>query len=77
MPNAFSVNPFFRLIPRVVAVLQPWAAISQRLRRIFQISNWALPAERLVGNLHGVENPVHRILVAFEVFTFTRQHHIN
>jgi hypothetical protein len=35
MPNAFSVNvAFLFLSPKVVAVLQPWAEISQRLRRI-------------------------------------------
>jgi len=30
-------NDYFRSNPKVVAVLQPWAEISQRLRRI---SNW-------------------------------------
>jgi len=33
MPNAFSVNVFCYSSPRVVAMLQPWAEISQRLRR--------------------------------------------
>jgi len=34
MPNAFSVNVLFYVSdPRVVAALQPWSGISQRLRR--------------------------------------------
>ena len=34
MPNPYRVNKLVLGDPRVVAALQPWAEISQRLRRI-------------------------------------------
>jgi hypothetical protein len=34
-PNAFSVDLAFGFRPRVLAMLEPWAEISERLRRNF------------------------------------------
>jgi|KBSSwiStaDraftv2_1062776.scaffolds.fasta_scaffold237607_1 hypothetical protein len=45
MPNAFSVDSFVSIRPRVVASLQPWAEISQRLRRIFKLNQYPTKCE--------------------------------
>jgi len=52
MPNPFRVYMLFALDPRVVAALQPWAEISQRLRRIcFQLKHYL---ELLSGTLQKI-----------------------
>ena len=39
--NPFRVSIFFCVDPKVVAALQPWAEISERLRRIFKVNQSA------------------------------------
>jgi hypothetical protein len=38
----FQFNDYFVIYPKVVAALQPWAAISQRLRRNFKLMHYRL-----------------------------------
>jgi len=50
-----GLNHIFSLHPRVVAAFQPWAEISQRLRRIYQIDlgPQILPVRRIIQILGG------------------------
>src|SRR6185295_13884902 len=49
-PNPFRVNAsFFIRAPRVLAVLEPWAEISERLRRNFKLTQFPFCASLLTS----------------------------